>query len=54
MTGTLHEDQYTFGISYTLPLRMINDSDKYWRILTNKEIYAIVKKPTTNRDSKAT
>jgi hypothetical protein len=32
-----------------------NDNEKEnWRILTNKEIYAIVKKTYHNRDSKAT
>jgi hypothetical protein len=33
----------------------VYDSKKEnWRILTNKEIYVIVKKPHHNRDNKAT
>ena len=31
---------------YRRILGPLYDNEKYWRILTNKEIYAIVKKPT--------
>jgi hypothetical protein len=34
--------------------KVSSNETENWRILTNKEIYAIVKKPYHNRDNKAT
>jgi hypothetical protein len=43
------------GKVYRRILGPVYDNEKEnWRILTNKEIYAIVKKPHYNRDSKVT
>jgi hypothetical protein len=37
-----------------IPGPVYENENKNWRILTNKEIYAIVKKTYRNRDNKAT